>query len=146
MAWNEWEQIKAEGAQRQLTQLQLNRLDGGPGVSGGAGGTPDFVSTPAQKKAAANTIETELEPDTKKATEHADETTGTTIRGFDGWDTAVGLKKVATTWDQQVKALMGRLAFEKGALRRTSGFFVGNDKAIGAQVRTISVPSNLRGL
>ncbi|MEU2127519.1 hypothetical protein [Streptomyces sp. NPDC018352] len=36
MAWNEWEQVKAEAAQRQSAQMQLNRADGGPGASGGA--------------------------------------------------------------------------------------------------------------
>ncbi|MEV6575035.1 hypothetical protein [Streptomyces sp. NPDC051577] len=35
---------------------------------------------PGQKRSVANTIETELEPNTKKATEHADESTNTAAR------------------------------------------------------------------
>ncbi|WP_369777413.1 hypothetical protein [Streptomyces sp. R33] len=113
----------------------------GPFVPGGSG---DFASTPAQKKAAAGTIETELEPNTKKAAEHADADTGTAQKGFEGWETAAGLKKVADTWDQQVKNLMGRLAAEKTALRGASGLFARNDTGIGNQF--LATPSKLNGL
>ncbi|GLV80677.1 hypothetical protein Slala03_03660 [Streptomyces lavendulae subsp. lavendulae] len=124
------EQVRAHagGADQVAT-----RLNSGPGaavpplVPGGPG---DFASTPAEKKAAAGTIETELEPDTKKAADHADDATGTAQKGFDGWDTAAGLAKVADTWDQQVKTLMGRLAGEKAALRGASGLFAGNDTGL----------------
>ncbi|WP_432054520.1 hypothetical protein [Streptomyces sp. bgisy022] len=42
MAWDEWEQIKAEVAQKQATSTQLNAVapDTGPG---GGGGAPDLV-------------------------------------------------------------------------------------------------------
>ncbi|MFF0436797.1 hypothetical protein ACFYU9_31825 [Streptomyces sp. NPDC004327] len=106
-------------------------------------GPNDFASTPADKKAAANTIENELQPNTKKAAEHADEATSSAQKGFDGWDTAAGLKKVADTWDQQVKNLMGRLDAEKGALRGASGLFVRNDTGTGNQFLS---QSKLNGL
>ncbi|MFB7056937.1 hypothetical protein ACFCXT_27920 [Streptomyces vinaceus] len=120
------------------------RLNGVPAADGGGGGT--FASTPAQKRSAANTIETELEPNTKKATGCADESTSTAVKGFDGWDTAVGLKKVADTWDQQVKVLMGRLGSEKGSLRGASGLFVRNDLGTGDGFRPLGTQSKLNGL
>ncbi|MEU8433133.1 hypothetical protein AB0F18_09465 [Streptomyces sp. NPDC029216] len=101
-----------------------------PGLGGGPG---DFASTPKQKQEAAGTIETELEPNTKKATEHADDATSTAQKGFEGWETAAGLKTVAETWDKQVKVLMGRLSAEKSALRGASGLFAGNDTGIRSQ-------------
>lgn len=116
----EWGSERARAADQ--TAMRLNSV---PAADGGGGGT--FASTPAQKRSAANTIETELEPNTKKATEHADESTNSAVKGFEGWDAAVGLKKVADTWDQQVKVLMGRLGSEKGSLRGASGLFVQND-------------------
>lgn len=125
----EWARSHAGGADHEAR----TRLNSGPGaglpplVPGGPGG---FASTPAEKKAAAGTIEIELEPDTKKAVDHADGATSTARKGFDGWDTAAGLTKVADTWDQQVKTLMGRLAGEKTALRGASGLFVGNDTGL----------------
>ncbi|MFJ4321264.1 hypothetical protein ACIP46_39255 [Streptomyces lavendulae] len=115
----------------------------GPVAPGGPGG---FGSTPAEKTAAANTIETELEPNTKKASEHADEATSAAVSGFQGWETAAGLKKVADTWDKQVKVLLGRLASEKSALRGASGLFVRNDIGLGDQFRPIGAQSKLDDL
>lgn len=138
---HEWGQPRA-GAGEERVATRLNGLEGPPGP----GGQGDFGSTPAEKRAAANTIETELEPDTKKAAEHADEATNTAAAGFDGWETAAGLKKVAETWDAQAKNLMGRLASEKNALRGASGLFVRNDTGLGDQFRPIGSRSKLNGL
>ncbi|MFD5148859.1 hypothetical protein [Streptomyces sp. NPDC058401] len=137
---HEWERARGGGDQQVATRL--NGLEGGPGP----GGPGDFGSTPAEKTAAANTIETELEPDTKTAAEHADEATNTAVTGFDGWETAAGLKKVAETWDAQVKNLMGRLSSEKTALRGASGLFVRNDTGLGSQFLPTGSRSKLNGL
>ncbi|RST06159.1 hypothetical protein EF910_10550 [Streptomyces sp. WAC07149] len=121
--------------------LRLNSGAGpGPLAPGGPG---DFASTPQQKKAAAGLIETEFEPNTKKAAEHADDATDAAQKGFDGWETAAGLKKVAETWDQQVRSLMGRLAGEKTALRGASGLFAGNDTAVHDQFQSQSKLNHL---
>ncbi|KUM68872.1 hypothetical protein [Streptomyces curacoi] len=40
MAWDEWEQLKAEAAQRRSTQMQLNQL---PAERSGSGGGGDLV-------------------------------------------------------------------------------------------------------
>ncbi|MEU5808158.1 hypothetical protein [Streptomyces sp. NPDC047718] len=111
-------------------------------------GTGDFASTPAEKKAAANTIETELEPNTKKAGDHADEASNNTVKAFDGWSTAAGLKKALETWDRQVIGLMGRLASEKTALRGTSNLFLRNDITTGEGFNLVkpSSESKLNGL
>ncbi|WP_328677150.1 hypothetical protein OG905_24605 [Streptomyces sp. NBC_00322] len=42
MAWDEWEQLKSEAADRHTTQMRLNQLPADPG--GGGGGQPDFVA------------------------------------------------------------------------------------------------------
>ncbi len=97
------------------------------------GGSKDFASTPAEKNAAARTIQYELEPETKKHAEHADEATKAAQKGFEGWETAAGLKKVAETWDRQVNTLMGRLAGEKTALLGASGYITGTDTGLGNQ-------------
>ncbi|MEU8892441.1 hypothetical protein [Streptomyces sp. NPDC048442] len=125
--------------------MQLNGMGGpaGPPLPGGGPGV--FGSKPSEKAAAAKTIETELQPNTKKATEHADEATTTAAKGFKGWDTAAGLKKVADTWDQQVKSLMGRLVSERAALRSTSGLFVSTDIGTGDKFPLLR-DSKLNGL
>ncbi|MFE3738103.1 hypothetical protein [Streptomyces sp. NPDC059134] len=120
----EWGRLRSDAAESRPTGMRLNSTGPGPLLPNG---TEDLAATPAQKSAAANTIETELEPDTKKAGNWADETSGSAVTALEGWDTAVGLKKVQDTWEKQVKALMGRLLAEKGALRATSGLFVRNE-------------------
>ncbi|GHB36441.1 hypothetical protein GCM10010347_02120 [Streptomyces cirratus] len=144
----------ATGGADQQVGMRLNHVPpepSGPGPSSPpvygpfapGKGPADFASSPADKKAAAGTIETELQPNTKKAAEHADEATNAAHKGFDGWDTAAGLKKVADTWDQQVKNLMARLDAEKGALRGASGLFTGNDTGIRNR---FAAQSKLNGL
>ncbi|MFD7626533.1 hypothetical protein ACFV7Q_10895 [Streptomyces sp. NPDC059851] len=128
------------------TATKLNGVDGAPASPPAPGGGSIFGSTPAEKNTAANTIETELEPNTKKATDSAKENTSAAAQSLDGWATASGLKKVAETWDQQAKALMGRLSAEKASLRSTSGLFVRNDVRTGDELRALGPKSKLEGL
>ncbi|MGA4866008.1 hypothetical protein ACPB9J_25540 [Streptomyces lavendulocolor] len=136
----EWAQLRAEAASRQETSMRLNQLPAEPG-GGGAGGGKGLVSTPTEKRAAANTIETVIVPDTKKATDWADEATTGAVGALKGWETAAGLKTVQTTWDKQVKTLTARLNREKGALRATVTTLTGVDVGRGQAIA--SIPSNL---
>ncbi|WP_069173479.1 hypothetical protein [Streptomyces griseus] len=111
--------------------------DGTPAGPLAPGGGGLFGSSPAEKNAAANDIETELEPDTKKVSDGAKESTNTAARTLDGWETASGLKKVVGTWDQQVRVLMRRLAADKASLRNTSGLFLQNDVGTGSEFRGV---------
>ncbi|WP_331721189.1 hypothetical protein [Streptomyces sp. NBC_00454] len=134
----DWNHERAGAAE---TGMQLNGAPAGPLVPGGPA---DFASTPAQKTAAAGMIETEIQPNTKKAATHSDAATEAAAKGFEDWETAAGLKKLADTWDQQVNALMGRLAGERAALHGASGLFVRNDTGLGNQF--LVSPSKLNGL
>ncbi|MEV8536859.1 hypothetical protein [Streptomyces sp. NPDC051211] len=96
------------------------RLNSGPPPGPLLPGSGDFASTPAEKKAAANTIENDLEPSTRKAADHADEASNNAVKAFDGWSTAAALKKVQETWDRQVTGLMGRLASDRQPQTRSS--------------------------
>ncbi|GAA2230653.1 hypothetical protein GCM10010232_16240 [Streptomyces amakusaensis] len=107
----------------------------GPAAPGGGQG--DLASTPAAKRAAANTIESELEPRTKKAGDRPDDANGKVMSGLDNWATAAGMKTVQETWDQQVKSLMGRLAGEKGALRATVGTLQATDGERKARIGAV---------
>ncbi|MGW7363001.1 hypothetical protein ACWGI8_06110 [Streptomyces sp. NPDC054841] len=144
----EWTSARAESAARQAehaTSMQLNGTGSGP--AGLPGGKQDLASTPAEKYAAANTIETELKPGTGTATAWADEESNNAIKAFDGWDTAAGLKKVQKTWDQQVKVLMGRLESEMNNLRVASGYFARTDIGIHSQFTPLAKPrSGLDGV
>ncbi len=128
------------------TSMRLNKVDdgtGGQGVVGG--GAPDLRTAPEKKRAAANTIETELEPNTAKAAKWADEATTTAVSTFGGWAVAAGLKTVDTTWNNQVKALLARLAHEKGALRGTVVTLTGQDVGVRTQLASVPPVSSISG-
>ncbi|MFF1464936.1 hypothetical protein [Streptomyces sp. NPDC058330] len=127
---DEWAQHKEAVAERQ-SGMRLNQL---PADSGGGstppllGNTsPDLAAAPAKKKAAANSIENKIQPGTNNGADTADESTQAAVKEFTGWETAAGLKKAHSHWDEQVKQLLGRLEQEKYALRKTSGLFSENE-------------------
>ncbi|MEY2228182.1 MULTISPECIES: hypothetical protein [Streptomyces] len=75
----EWGQLRAGAADRQM-DMRFNGT-GAPAGPLAPGGSGTFASTPAQKSATADTIQTELEPRAKTATEHADGATNTAVQG-----------------------------------------------------------------
>ncbi|MEO3976567.1 hypothetical protein [Streptomyces sp. CAU 1734] len=118
--------------------MQLNRV---PEEGSGPGPGGKLVSTPAEKNAAANTIENELLTSTRKAGEHADEASTGAAGEFGGWATSAALKKVQTTWDGQVKTLMGRLNKERTGLRGTVGTLGEVDAARRDRISGVRAPS-----
>ncbi|ORT54394.1 hypothetical protein [Streptomyces sp. CB03238] len=124
----EYGRLRAEAAERQTSSTRLNGTGDSPLLPGP---TKDFASTPAQKTAAANVIHNELLKNTQAASDKPDEATNNAIKGFAGWDTAAGLKKVKETWESQVRTLKGRLSAEEAALRGTSNRFQLNDVDTG---------------
>ncbi|MFC7303217.1 hypothetical protein ACFQVC_03170 [Streptomyces monticola] len=137
MAWDEWEQLKANASGSNSAQTRLNQV---APPSGDGGGPADLASTPAEKRTAANAIEQHLEPGTAKAgntVEISTESAVSEFRGKDGhgWDTSTALKKAHAAWEKQVKSLVGRLSAEKYALRETATRIQNTDIGIGTQFR-----------
>ncbi|MEU3858323.1 hypothetical protein AB0F03_13290 [Streptomyces sp. NPDC028722] len=123
--------------------MRLNQIPGDPGGSpappGLIGGQQKLVSTPAQKQAAANAIEQHIQPDTRKAGDHADTETDAAVKALhDGWHTSGALKKAHTAWGQQVTNLMNMLAADKAALRSTNTTLQGTDVQVGSQTNSVS--------
>ncbi|MGW0390735.1 hypothetical protein ACWDYJ_07510 [Streptomyces sp. NPDC003042] len=135
----EWAQQKQATAGTPSPQMRLNQL---PADQGGGQGV--LATAPPAKKKAANTIENVLQPGTTKAADAADEPTKNAVKAFSGWETAAGLTKAHTHWDDQVKRLMGRLNSEKTALRGASNLFTGNDQLTGQSFQPVQ--SRVAGL
>ncbi len=138
----EWGLLRAGATHQQDTSMRLNGADDGP--LPGPGGQTDLASTPAEKKAAADTMETEPEPDTRKATDRADESSAAAVKEFGGRDTGAGPKKVTEPWDKQVKVLMGRRSAEKNAPRGASAPFGGNEPEIHSRFAPVLRPRSAR--
>ncbi|MFF7095945.1 hypothetical protein ACFY9A_26665 [Streptomyces rubradiris] len=112
--------------------------------SGAGGGRPDLVSSPAEKTAAANKLHSEIGPHTETAGQWADEETNAAVKAFDakdgyGWLTSGALKKAHTTWGEQVKNLLNRLADDESALRNNARVLGGTDLLVGGTARQVSV-------
>ncbi|MFC7305144.1 hypothetical protein ACFQVC_13045 [Streptomyces monticola] len=131
MSWDDWERSKEEATAR----TRLNQV---APPSGGGGGTADLISSPARKRAAAQTIETQLEPDTAREGRHAEESMAAAAKEFgakdgDGWKTSEALKKAQDAWEQQAKGLVHRLTTEKSQLRQAASDFQITDGGIAEQ-------------
>ncbi|MET8814603.1 hypothetical protein ABZW47_21635 [Streptomyces sp. NPDC004549] len=123
--------------------MRLNQIPGdvggSPATPGLPGGQQKLVSTPAQKQAAANAIEQHIEPDTRKAGDHADTETAAAVKEFrDGWHTSGALKKAHTSWGEQVKNLMNMLGSDKAALRSTNVTLQSTDIQVGSNNSSVS--------
>ncbi|MFF4713743.1 hypothetical protein ACFY2V_20450 [Streptomyces eurythermus] len=112
--------------------------------TGAGGGRPDLASSPAEKTAAANKLHSDIGPDTEAAGQWADEETNAAVKAFDakdghGWLTSGALKKAHTTWGEQVKNLLNRLAGDESALRGNARVLSGTDLLVGGTARQVSV-------
>ncbi len=142
----EWAGLRAAAAEHGSTGMQLNGLpEEGPAPGYGPGGTSTLASTASEKNAAAGVIENELLTSTKRAGNHADESNGSAVTAFSGWATAAALKKVQTTWDGQVKTLLGRLGRERDGLRSTAITLRGADIGSRDGIDVIRLPSAIDG-
>ncbi|WP_333763230.1 hypothetical protein [Streptomyces sp. IBSBF 2390] len=113
---------------------------GGPSAGHGP---QNLVSTSAEKRAAAKTVEDCIEPDTGRAGRWADDETGAAVKAFgardgDGWLTAGALRAAHETWSGQVRNLLDRLGAEKDALRATNTVLTSADIGTGGALRQLS--------
>lgn len=142
MVWDEWKQIKGDVAARRTDPMRLDQL---APAEGGGGGAPDLASSPARKQAAAKAINDDLEPNVERDGKHASESVKAVVKelgardGY-GWDTSGALKKAHRIWEQQVKALLGRLAPEKHALGKTGIELQDDDIGVASQ---LTAPSRI---
>lgn len=116
MAWDEWEQIKAQVTARQDSHMAMNS-------TGGAAATADLKTNAQGKREAIKALENVLLPGLDRAGVHADETTDTAEREFTGWATGAGLKDAHDEWALQVKSLKARLARDQADLSKTKRDF-----------------------
>ncbi|WMX45924.1 hypothetical protein RGF97_15175 [Streptomyces roseicoloratus] len=134
MAWDEWEQIKAEVTARHDSHMQLNG-------TGGAVGTADLKTNAPGKRGAIKALVERIRPGLDKAGVHADETTDTTEREFKGWATGAGLKDAHNEWALQVKSLKARLAQDQTDLSETKRDFQYVDHDVKSSLTRIDTPA-----
>ncbi|PWJ03216.1 hypothetical protein DKG34_34325 [Streptomyces sp. NWU49] len=131
MAWDEWEQIKAEVAARQDNSMRLNSTSG-------AVGTVDLKANAQGKRGAIKVLMEVVRPGLDKVGVHADETTDAAEQEFKGWATGAGLKDAHDEWALQVKSLKARLARDQADLSRTKRDFQHIDHEVESSLARIN--------
>ncbi|MEU6664625.1 hypothetical protein [Streptomyces sp. NPDC046727] len=119
--------------------MRLNHVPDEPG-----GGGPDLASSPAQTKAAADTLHDSIEKETKTAGAWADHETGAAVKAFDakdgyGWLTSGAVSKAHKAWGEQIQGFLHRLSEDEAALRNNNTVMAGTDFGVRAGVRKVSV-------
>ncbi|MFI1365747.1 hypothetical protein [Streptomyces griseochromogenes] len=135
MAWDEWDQLKADALSRQQNGMRLDST--APAGGGGAAGAPYLKTNKAGKDAAVKALRDELRPKTEQAGSHADESSAAAVRAFSGWSTGSGLKAAHAEWELQVKNLQGRLAKDQGDLEASHQEFQYVDHGVRSRIALI---------
>ncbi|MFE0732707.1 hypothetical protein ACFW2X_31610 [Streptomyces antibioticus] len=132
MAWDEWEQIKAEVAAGGDSHMRLNG-------TGGTAGTADLRTNTQGKRGAIKALVETIRPGLDKAGVHADENTDSAELEFTGWATGAGLKDAHAEWALQVKSLKARLARDQADLSKTKRDFQYLDHDVTSSLARITL-------
>ncbi|MGW3353802.1 hypothetical protein ACWDFL_00090 [Streptomyces bungoensis] len=119
MAWDEWEQLKADAAVRGSTHMRLNHIPADPG--GSSGGSVPSAQLKSEKKVwvKVGADVRGLKGDIGKAlTKLEDGQTG--LGDTAGFQSAAAQKEVFDSWKKYVRRVSGRCA-ELGGLMERSG-------------------------
>ncbi|MFD9746102.1 hypothetical protein ACFWX5_21550 [[Kitasatospora] papulosa] len=139
MAWDEWEQLKANAADQRSTGMQLNQLDPGgggsaalPGQTGNLKvGHSDLVKIGSQ----AHGLYDDLWNKARVAVPSSDKAAGD-LSG-QGFALGGGLKHVSTRWDEQLKSLMDACAHISNHMQVTKKVHAGDETYIHRAVSSI---------
>lgn len=122
MAWDEWEQLKSEAAERHSTQMQLNQADPGDGGRGlGVTGEAGVLKVSEKDLAAVGSKAHDLYDRLWREARIAVPTSDTAASGLKSQGFALGgaLQHVSTRWDEQLKSLLDACAHISNHLRFT---------------------------
>ncbi|MEU9989377.1 hypothetical protein AB0E10_21795 [Streptomyces sp. NPDC048045] len=141
MAWDEWEQLKAQAAEGKSTHMQLNHVDPG-------GGTYGPYVTPSKTGdlkvghgdlvkigSAAHHLYDQLWDKARVATPSSDSAAGDLSK--QGFALGAGLQRVSDRWDEQLKSLMDACAQISNHMQVTKAVHVNDESYIQRQMSSI---------
>jgi hypothetical protein len=143
MAWDEWEQLKAQAAERQPTHMRLNQLDPGDGSPGSAGGPSSYgdLKVPnaslTKISTSAHGLYNQLWDKARVATAPSD--TAASDLSRQGFALGGGLQTISTRWEEQLKSLMDACAQISNHLQVSKKIHAGDDHYIERQMSSIDV-------
>ncbi|WP_112469549.1 hypothetical protein [Streptomyces triticisoli] len=143
MAWDEWEQLKAQAAERRSTQMQLNQVDDGGGTYGpyllpSEYGALKVKNSELQKIGkSAHELYNQLWDKARVATPSSD--SAATDLSKQGFTLGAGLQTVSNRWEEQLKSLMDACAHISNHMRLTKKLHAGDDGYIQRQMSSIDL-------
>ncbi|MFI2783165.1 hypothetical protein [Streptomyces sp. ALB3] len=136
MAWDEWEQLKSEAAEKQSARMQLNQV---PPEAGGGPPPQGDLKVDQQDLAAIGNSAYKLYGDLEKAGDHARASTQKAAGTLKTETFALGgaLDHVASRWIDQVRSLLDACAHISNHLDYTKGAHAGDEAYIGTVISNI---------
>lgn len=139
MAWEEWEQLKTEAAEKQSTQMQLNQL---APAGGGGGGTSALGDLTADQKdlASIGSAAHDLFEDFGRFGDHARISSTKAAGGLksEGFALGTALDHVAEHWVDQMQSLLDACAHISNHLRFTKNQHAADETYIAGTLSSIS--------
>ncbi|MET8248770.1 hypothetical protein ABZV31_32935 [Streptomyces sp. NPDC005202] len=140
MAWHEWEQLKAQAAERGSTRMRLNQLD--PGSGSGTPHDPDQYGDLKVSQGSlavigkhAFDLYNDLWNKGRRAVPSSEKAAG---KLFDrGFALGAGLQHVATRWDEQLTSLRDACAHIANHMTVTKKLHADDDHYIRRQMSSI---------
>lgn len=137
MAWDEWEQLKADAVEKRSTQMQLNRLP--PEDRGGGGSQQGDLRVGQDDLAAIGNkafgLYERLWREARVAVPSSDKAAGDL--SSQGFALGGGLKHVSNRWEEQVKSLMDACAHISNHMDFTKNAHQGDEYFIQRQMSSI---------
>ncbi|MDX3687147.1 hypothetical protein ACH4NC_02900 [Streptomyces sp. NPDC017201] len=136
MAWDEWEQLKSEAAEKSSARMQLNQL---PPEAGGGPPPPGDLKVNQKDLAAIGNVAYRMYGDLEKAGDHARASTQKAAGTLKTETFALGgaLDHVASRWIDQVRSLLDACAHISNHLDYTKGAHAGDEAYIATVVSNI---------
>jgi len=141
MAWEEWEQLKAQAADQQSPAMQLNHVDGGGGTYGPYVLPKEYGDLRVGQKdlakigSAANSLYNQLWDKARVAVPSSDSAAGDLSK--QGFALGAGLQHVSNRWEEQLKSLMDACAQVSNHMHTTTKLHAGDEGYIQRQMSSI---------
>ncbi|MBG0853795.1 amino acid ABC transporter permease [Streptomyces spinoverrucosus] len=152
MAWDEWEQLKADAGARGSTQMQLNQLGRADGSGEGPEGGGERLKHSAKPWNDAAQVADELRISTNRVRARLDSTHGSiknkyelehygVSTGTNGLDSIDVLRSVLTSWEERLEAVRDECETLGPKLRQTARDLGSTDVKVKTDVDSVNVGS-----
>lgn len=140
MAWDEWEQLKAQAAERHSTKMELNQLPADPGGSGGGDSPQGDLRVNQKDLAAVGDAAYQLHQSFTHFSTYARAASLTAAGGLkkQGFALGAALDHVAERWADQTRSLLDATAHISNHLDYTKGAHAGDEVYIASSISSIS--------